>query len=112
MNTPNQKSPCPPADSAAEALDRWAAAVTPAQHARLAAARAAAIGASGGTSRRGAHPRWIGSALAAGVLLALGLGFWPHPAGQAPAGATVAAEEQQQDDDLDLLLWMNSDDAS
>jgi ferric-dicitrate binding protein FerR (iron transport regulator) len=94
------------------ALDHWAEAVTPPQRARLAAARAAALAMTADQSRYPHRPRWLAPALAASLLLALGLGFWPHPVGPVAANAAVAQEEQQQDEDLDLLLWMNSDDAS
>ena len=107
MNRPEQHDDVEPV---IQALDQWQAELDPVQRARLSA-----------RSDRARSLGWLGPALAAGVLLALGIGLWPQPAmppsasptaGQLAAGDTLNSDEALMDEDAEYLLWLASDDAA
>ena len=101
-----------------QALDHWEAELDPLQRARLSAARRRALTTRAeGTGTVG----WLAPALAAGVLLALGIGFWPQTAAPpAPVtapdetglSADVGSDEALMDEDAEYLLWLASNDAA
>jgi len=99
---------------AVSALREWEQEVDAVQRTRLAAARHRAL------QPTPAAPRyWAGVALAATLLLALGVGFWPQQQPLADAAvlqallespfpeADVRTVELMLDDDLDFLLWLD-----
>lgn len=118
--TEQHESPPPGTEPVLRALDHWQDEIDPVLRARLAAARRRALAASE------VKPRpawvWLAPALATGVLLAFGIGFWPQApmpsAPPAPAmeelavGLPTAGEEPLQAEDLDYLLWLAADDAA
>lgn len=118
--TEPHEAPPPGTEPVLRALDHWQDEIDPVLRARLAAARRRALAASE------AKPRpawvWLAPALATGVLLAFGIGFWPSaPGPSAPpapiveelaVGLPASGEEPLQDDDLEYLLWLTADDAA
>lgn len=124
MNHPDQPSDTAEREAAQpliQALDQWQAELDPVQRARLAAARHRAL-AAGRTPARGYG--WLAPGLATGLLLALGISFWPQsplpqPSMPMPApdralavGEPVLGEEALLDEDAEYLLWLASNDAS
>ena len=96
------------------ALREWENDVDTAQRARLAAARRRAL------SPAAAAPRyWQGAALAATLLLAVGVSFWPQPQTTLDTALLQATLEEplpdaeahiaelMLDDDLDFYLWLD-----
>ena len=99
---------------AVSALRDWERDVDAVQRARLAAARRRALQPSPATPRY-----WAGAALAATLLLAVSIGFWPQPQPLADAAVLQAVLESplpdsdartaelMLDDDLDFYLWLD-----
>jgi hypothetical protein len=118
--TEQHESPPPGTEPVLRALDHWQDEIDPVQRARLAAARRRALAAAEAQPRRAWV--WLAPALATGVLLTFGIGFWPQAplpvAPVAPAldelaiGQPLAGEEPLQDEDLEYLLWLAADDAA
>lgn len=108
-----------PEDDAARiavtALRDWESDVDAVQRARLAAARRRALSPALVPARY-----WQGAALAATLLLSVGVGFWPHSQPgidpivlqavleQSLPGADARAAELMLDDDLDFYLWLDN----
>jgi len=101
-----------------QALEHWQDELDPVQRARLTAARRRALSASAEGARAYG---WLAPALAAGVLLAVGIGFWPQatlpPAAVPPpeslaAGEAITGDEALIDEDAEYLLWLASNDAA
>lgn len=96
------------------ALRDWEHDVDAVQRARLAAARRRALHPSPATPRY-----WAGAALAATLLLAVGIGLWPQQPPIADAAVLQAlletplpdidarTAELMLDDDLDFYLWLD-----
>lgn len=101
----------PPRSPLIESLDAWEAELDPVQRARLAAARRRAL-----VPAPSPTLGWLPAALAAGVLLALGVGFWPSASvvvpEPAPASLAAGDEDALMDEDSDYLLWLASNDAA
>lgn len=118
--TEQHESPPPGTEPVLRALDHWQDEIDPVQRARLAAARRRALAAAEVRPRRAWV--WLAPALATGVLLAFGIGFWPQaPMPSAPpasaieelaVGQPTMGEEPLQDEDLEYLLWLAADDAA
>lgn len=119
--TEQHESPPPGTEPVLRALDHWQDEIDPVQRARLAAARRRALTVTEVQPRSAAWV-WLAPALATGVLLAFGIGFWPSaPVPSAPpapvveelaVGLPASGEEPLQDDDLEYLLWLAADDAA
>lgn len=101
-----------------QALEQWQDELDPVQRARLTAARRRALSAPAESARAYG---WLAPALAAGVLLAVGIGFWPQaavPPATVPAveslaaGEAVTGDEALMDEDAEYLLWLASNDAA
>ncbi|ROH93063.1 hypothetical protein ED208_00560 [Stagnimonas aquatica] len=122
MNRPTEphEPPPPGTEPVLRALDHWQDEIDPVQRARLAAARRRALTVAEAQPRRAWV--WLAPALATGLLLAFGIGFWPQaPLPSAPptpaieelaVGLPTAGEEPLQDEDLEYLLWLAADDAA
>lgn len=118
--TESQEAPPPGTEPVLRALDHWQDEIDPVRRARLAAARRRALAVA--EARRRPAWVWLAPALATGVLLAFGIGFWPQAprpsAASAPAieelavGLPTAGEDPLQAEDLDYLLWLAADDAA
>lgn len=119
MNKPeNQEAVERPIEPLIQSLEQWQAELDPVQRARLTAARRRALSAR----TDGARPLvWLGPALAAGVLLALGISFLPQATvplpvlptpGELAAGDAGNGDEALMDEDAEYLLWLASDDAA
>lgn len=101
-----------------QALEQWQDELDPVQRARLTAARRRALSAPAEGAR---FYGWLAPALAAGVLLAVGIGFWPQAAVQPmavptpealAAGEAIGSDEALMDEDAEYLLWLASNDAA
>lgn len=100
-----------------DALEQWQSELDPVQRARLAAARHRALAVRPAPGR---GLGWLAPGLAAGLLLALGVSFWPSPvtppvavppAAELVAGELLGTDEALLDEDAEYLLWLASDDA-